>query len=39
MNLASVAWVLRADGAFDFIAGLVLLLFYRPVVALTGWRP
>jgi hypothetical protein len=32
-----VAWVLKADGAFNFLAGLVLLLFYRPVIALVGW--
>lgn len=37
MSRSSVAWVLRADGAFNFLAGLVLLLFYRPVVALIGW--
>jgi hypothetical protein len=33
----NVAWVLRADGAFNFLAGLVALFFYRPVVALIGW--
>jgi hypothetical protein len=32
-----VAWVLRADGAFNFIAGLVALFFYMPIVALIGW--
>jgi hypothetical protein len=32
MSRSSVAWVLRTDGAFNFLAGLVLLLFYRPVV-------
>ena len=37
MNRASVVWVLRADGVFNFLAGLVLLLFYRPVIALIGW--
>ena len=37
MNRANVAWVLRADGAFNFLAGLVLLFFYRPLVALIGW--
>jgi hypothetical protein len=37
MRRAGVAWVLRADGVFNLIAGLVCLLFYRPVVALIGW--
>jgi hypothetical protein len=37
MTRAGVAWVLRADGVFNLIAGLVCLLFYRPVVALIGW--
>jgi hypothetical protein len=37
MSRSSVAWVLRTDGAFNFLAGLVLLLFYRPVVTLIGW--
>jgi hypothetical protein len=37
MNRNNVAWVLRADGHFNLIAGLVLLTFYRPVVALIGW--
>jgi hypothetical protein len=36
MNHNNVAWVLRADGLFNLIAGLVLLTFYRPVVALVG---
>jgi hypothetical protein len=37
MNHKNVAWVLRADGVFNFLAGLVCLVFYRPVVALIGW--
>jgi hypothetical protein len=37
MNRNNVAWVLRADGLFNLFAGLVLLTFYRPVVALIGW--
>jgi hypothetical protein len=37
MNRNNFAWVLRADGLFNLIAGLVLLTFYRPVVALIGW--
>jgi hypothetical protein len=37
MSRAGVAWILRADGVFNLIAGLVLLLFYRPAVALIGW--
>lgn len=37
MNRSNVAWVLRADGLFNLFAGLVLLTFYRPVVALIGW--
>lgn len=32
-----VARVLRADGIFNLLAGVVCLLFYRPVVALIGW--
>ena len=37
MNRSSAAWVLRADGAFNFLASLALLLFYRPVIVLIGW--
>ena len=37
MNRTNVAWILRADGVFNLLAGLVLLFFYRPVVALIGW--
>ena len=37
MNRSNVVWVLRADGLFNLFAGLVLLTFYRPVVALIGW--
>jgi hypothetical protein len=37
MNRNNVAWVLRADGIFNLFAGLVLLAFYRPFVALIGW--
>jgi hypothetical protein len=37
MNRNNVAWVLRADGLFNMFAGLVLLTFYRPVVAFIGW--
>jgi hypothetical protein len=37
MNRNNVAWVLRADGLFNLFAGLVLLTFYRPVVALISW--
>jgi hypothetical protein len=37
MTRAGVAWVLRADGIFNLIAGLVCLLFYRPAVTLIGW--
>jgi hypothetical protein len=37
MRRAGVAWVLRADGVFNLIAGVVCLLFYRPAVALIGW--
>jgi hypothetical protein len=37
MNHNNVARVLRADGIFNLLAGLVLLFFYRPVVALIGW--
>jgi hypothetical protein len=33
----NLARVLRADGAFNFLAGLVTLFFYRPIVALIGW--
>jgi hypothetical protein len=37
VNRSNVVWVLRADGLFNLFAGLVLLTFYRPVVALIGW--
>ena len=37
MNRSNVAWILRADGLFNLLAGLALLTFYRPVVALIGW--
>jgi hypothetical protein len=37
MNRSNVVWVLRVDGLFNLFAGLVLLTFYRPVVALIGW--
>jgi hypothetical protein len=37
MNSTRVTWVLRADGLFNLAAGLVLLVFYRPAVALIGW--
>lgn len=37
MSRSSVAWVLRADGVFNFLAGLVLLLFYRPVITFIDW--
>jgi hypothetical protein len=37
MNRNNVTWVLLADGLFNLFAGLVLLTFYRPVVALIGW--
>ena len=37
MNRSNVVWVLRADGLFNLFAGLVLLTFYRPFVALIGW--
>jgi hypothetical protein len=37
MNSTRVAWVLRADGVFNLLAGLVALTFYGPVVALVGW--
>ncbi len=37
MNRKNFAGVLRADGVFNLLAGLVLLFFYRPVVELIGW--
>jgi hypothetical protein len=37
MNRSNVVWVLRTDGLSNLFAGLVLLTFYRPVVALIGW--
>jgi hypothetical protein len=37
MNHKNVAWVLRVDGVFNFLAGLVCLVFCRPVVTLIGW--
>jgi hypothetical protein len=37
MNRNNVAWVLRADGLFNLLAGFVLLTFYRPFIALIGW--
>lgn len=37
MRRENIARVLRADGVFNLIAGLVCLVFYRPIVALIGW--
>jgi hypothetical protein len=37
MNHKNVARVLRGDGAFNLLAGLALLFFYRPVIELIGW--
>jgi hypothetical protein len=37
MKRTHVAWVLRADGAFNLLAGLVALTLYGPVVAFIGW--
>lgn len=37
MRRSQVAWVLRADGIFNLLAGLVSLTFYGPVIALIGW--
>lgn len=37
MNDKNIVLVLRADGIFNLLAGLVCLVFYRPVVALIGW--
>ena len=37
MNRNNVAWVLRADGLFNLLAGFVLLTFYRSFIALIGW--
>ena len=37
MSRENIAWVLRADGVFNLIAGLVCLVFYRPIIALIGW--
>lgn len=37
MSNERVAWVLRADGIFNLLAGLILLVFYRPAVAAIGW--
>ncbi len=37
MSGNQVAWVLRADGVFNLLAGLALLAFYRPVIAAIGW--
>jgi hypothetical protein len=37
MNAERVALVLRVDGVFNLIAGLVLQLYFRPALALIGW--
>ena len=37
MNDKNVILVLRADGVFNLLAGLVCLAFYRPIIALIGW--
>lgn len=37
MNRNNVAWVLRADAIFNFIAGLMSLLYVYPVLNAIGW--
>lgn len=37
MNHKNIARVLRADGVFNLLAGIVCLVFYRPIIALIGW--
>ena len=37
MNESRVAWVLRADGIFNVIAGLVLQFYVRSLLAIIGW--
>lgn len=37
MNASRASLVLRIDGIFNLIAGLVLQLYFRPALALIGW--
>jgi hypothetical protein len=37
MNRTNVVWVLRADGIFNFLAGLALVIGYTPLITLIGW--
>ncbi|HLF27570.1 MAG TPA: hypothetical protein VJG32_14645 [Anaerolineae bacterium] len=37
MNETRVAWVLRADGVFNLLAGVVLQFYIKPLMALIGW--
>lgn len=37
MNEARVAWVLRVDGIFNLIAGVVLQSYIKPALAIIGW--
>ena len=37
MSESRVALVLRADGIFNLIAGLVLQFYIKPVLAIIGW--
>ncbi len=37
MNSENVRWVLRADGAFNFIAGLILISYVPALYQLIGW--
>ena len=37
MSAERVAWVLRADGIFNLIAGLVLQFYITSIMAIIGW--
>ena len=37
MNETRVSLVLRADGVFNLLAGLVLQFYIKPVLAIIGW--
>jgi hypothetical protein len=37
MNAKNIVYVLRADGIFNGLAALALLVFYRPLIIAIGW--
>ena len=37
MNESRVAWILRADGIFNMVSGLILQFYIKPILGLIGW--